>query len=33
VVRGFAENGTFTDISTGGTYRPETLGDLVDQDI
>jgi ketosteroid isomerase-like protein len=27
---GFTEDGTFTDMSTGVTYRGETLGDLVE---
>jgi ketosteroid isomerase-like protein len=29
-VNAFAEDGTFTDMSTGVTYRGETLGDLVE---
>jgi ketosteroid isomerase-like protein len=29
-INAFAEDGTFTDMSTGVTYRGETLGDLVE---
>lgn len=29
-VNAFTEDGTFTDMSTGVTYRGETLGDLVE---